>query len=91
MRGRKAIRRYWQQGASGAREDVSFRHTVWAMAGDHCFAHWQASFTRIRDGSGVRLDGVFRLQCRHGDGTVLCISLQEWWHRREAPAAPEDT
>lgn len=90
MQGRDAIRRYWQEGASDAQEDVSFRHTVWAAARDQCFAHWQASFTRVRDGSRVRLDGVFRLQFRRGDdGTVLCTSLQEWWHRREAPA-PEN-
>ncbi|WP_405241223.1 YybH family protein [Lentisalinibacter salinarum] len=87
MQGRDAIRRYWQEGAADAQAEVSFRHAVWAVAGDQCFAHWQAWFTRVRDGSRIRLDGTFRLKFRRGDdGTVLCTSLQEWWHRREAPA-----
>lgn len=88
MRGREAIRRYWQEGASDAQRDVSFGHTVWALTGEQCFAHWRASFTRVGDGSRVRLDGVFRLLFRPADdGTVLCASLQEWWHRRETAGA----
>jgi len=84
MRGHPAIRHYWKTGASDSQENVSFRYRVWAIDGTQCFAHWHATFTRITTQERVELDGVFRLQFQQSaSGVPVCISLQEWWHRRQ--------
>jgi ketosteroid isomerase-like protein len=83
MCGRDQIQQYWKEGAADAQEDVTFGFEIWAVAHDQCFSHWHASFTRIRDGQRIALDGAFRLKFERAAGELLCSSLQEWWHRRE--------
>ena len=84
MRGRHAIREYWQQGAADAQEDVEFASQVWAVSGDTAIAGWQARFTRKASGARVELDGTFRLVFSDEQGALLCTELHEWWHRRES-------
>ena len=79
MRGRHAIREYWQQGAADAQEDVEFASQVWAVAGDTAIAGWQARFTRKASGARIELDGTFRLMFSDEQGALLCTELQEWW------------
>lgn len=83
MRGREAIKRYWQEGAADAQEHVEFSSQVWAVDGDTAVAGWQAKFTRKPSGKKVKLDGTFRLKLSDVSGSLLCESLEEWWHRQE--------
>ena len=82
MRGRHSIRKYWEEGAAGAQEDVQFASQVWAVANDTAFAGWQARFTEKASGARVELDGTFRLVFSGEQGALQCTALQEWWHRR---------
>jgi ketosteroid isomerase-like protein len=82
MVGHAAIRRYWQAGAAEGQRDVRFGFTLWAVQGTEAFAHWTASFTRAATGEPVRIDGAFALAfVRDAEGTPLCATLREWWHR----------
>lgn len=83
MVGHDAIRRYWQEGAADAQENVEFSSQVWAVDGETAIAGWQAKFTRKTSGVKVELDGTFRLTFSNTSGNLLCESLEEWWHRRE--------
>ena len=80
MRGREAIRRYWQQIPDHQR-DVEFGYEVELV--EPAVVRWWSAYTRIRDGQRVRLDGVFLLEF---DGDGRCIRLREWWHADETPA-----
>jgi ketosteroid isomerase-like protein len=82
MVGHAAIRRYWQEGAAEGQHDVRFGFTLWSVQGAEAYAHWTASFTRAATGEPVRLDGAFALAfARAPEGTPLCTTLREWWHR----------
>ena len=84
MKGHNEIRQYWKDGATDAQEDVTFQFTLWSIDDAQCFAHWHATFTRIKTRERVKLDGVFRLKLRQsGSDIPVCTSLQEWWHRRQ--------
>ena len=84
MRGRDAIRQYWQDGAGDAQRDVKFAAQAWAIDGDRAIAGWQAAFVRVPSGVSVTLDGVFRLRFERVGDQWLCAELLEWWHRQEA-------
>lgn len=83
MLGKQQIRAYWQEGAAGAQEDVSFSSKVCAISNDVAFARWAASFRRVASGIWVELDGVFKLAFEKENAGLTCLELQEWWHRRE--------
>ena len=84
MRGRHAIREYWQENAADAQEDVEFASQVWAVTNDTAIAGWQARFARKASGARVELDGTFRLVFLDEQGALQCTVLEEWWHRRES-------
>lgn len=79
--GRDGVQKYWQA-VPGGQTDVSFRWRILAVQAQTVIAHWGASFTRVSNGSHVKLDGVFVLEF---DDSGLCSTLREWWHREEAP------
>lgn len=84
MIGREAIKRYWQEGAADAQENVEFSSQVWAVDAETAVAGWQAKFTRKSSGATVQLDGTFRLKFSMVSGQLRCESLEEWWHRQES-------
>ena len=84
MRGRQQIRRYWQEGAAGAQENVTFSAQVWAVVDRTAIAGWQAGFWRKDSGVRVELDGTFRLTFDAERGALRCTRLEEWWHHRES-------
>ena len=84
MRGRREIRKYWQDGAADAQENVEFSAQVWAVADETAIAGWQANFTRKASGVRVELDGTFRLGFVTERGALRCARLEEWWHHRES-------
>jgi ketosteroid isomerase-like protein len=80
LRGRAAVRQYWEDKVEKSQENVQFESEVLAVAGDHAIAHWRASFVRVKSGKQVRLDGIFLLTF---DADGRCQKLQEWWVRQE--------
>lgn len=80
MKGRDAIRRYWQE-IPDTQRDISFAWDV--VATDPVVVRWRAGWVRIRDGRAITLDGVFLLEFDEASG--LCRTLREWWHLNEAP------
>ena len=84
MKGRPAIRKYWQEGAADAQENVAFSAQVWAVVDQTAIAGWQASFTRKGSGTRVELDGTFRLTFAAERGALRCARLEEWWHHKES-------
>jgi nuclear transport factor 2 (NTF2) superfamily protein len=82
MKGRDAIRRYWQE-IPDTQRDISFAWDV--VATDPVVVRWRAGWVRIRDGRAITLDGVFLLEFDEASG--LCRTLREWWHLDEGPAA----
>ena len=83
MKGRRAIRKYWQEGAADAQENVVFSAQVWAVVDEIAIAGWQASFTRKASGVRVELDGTFRLAFAAERGALRCTRLEEWWHHKD--------
>ena len=81
--GRDGVAKYWQAVPDGQAE-VRFGYRVLAVQEATVIAHWDASFTRIKDGSRVALDGVFVLEF---DDAGLCRTLREWWHGQEQKPA----
>jgi len=81
MRGRNAIRRYWEAGAQRAQRGVRFTYEIYMMEGDIGLCHWHCVFERVPSGERVELDGIFRCVFA-ADGK--CRHFQEWWHRRKA-------
>ena len=79
MRGREAIRQYWQDGAQEAQRGVAFTYEIYAIDGDIGLCHWHCAFERVPSGERVELDGVFRCVFA-ADGK--CRHFQDWWHRR---------
>lgn len=80
MRGREAIRAYWQQIPDHQR-DIRFEHDVVSVS--PAVVRWRASYVRRRDGERVDLDGVFLLAF---DPENRCSSLLEWWHADGTPS-----
>jgi hypothetical protein len=86
MRGRAAIRAYWEVVPANQRQ-IKFDSDVLAFTPDGGgLARWRASFVRVSTGVLVELDGIFLVRFVGGQ----CVEFREWWHSREgrAPAAP---
>lgn len=81
MRGRAAIRAYWDRAVVRAQEQVQFGYEVLSLGDAVCLARWHASFVRIRTKSAVKLDGVFLLTF---DDQRRCQALREWWMKQES-------
>lgn len=84
LTGSDEIRAYWQDGAQDAQKDVRFDCQLWTFDQNVAVAGWQAQFTRIPSGVKVALDGVFKLEFETHENGILCIKLEEWWHRQES-------
>ena len=80
LRGRDAIRDYWNNAVVRTQEGINFGCQILALAGDIGIAHWWASFVRVASKSRVKLDGVFLLSFTPDQ---LCRELREWWVRQE--------
>ena len=79
MRGRAAIRAYWE-GVPANQRQIKFESDVLAFtAHGEGLARWRASFVRISSGVLVELDGIFLVRLVEG----RCTEFREWWHRRE--------
>lgn len=82
LRGRQAIRAYWDGVAHGQR-DVHTSYEVLSACGDSSIVHWTASFVRVPSGQQVRLDGIAEVTLdQHGK----CESFHEWWDREQGRA-----
>lgn len=81
MRGRAAIRDYWERAVVRTQEQVQFGFEILSLGEASALAHWQASFVRIRTKSEVKLDGVFLLTF---DDQGRCRTLCEWWMKQES-------
>ena len=81
MIGHDAIKRYWIDQPTN-HEDVRFSFEILAVSDDQCFSQWNSKFTK--NGRKLELDGMFRLIFkREPGGTLVCRTLEEWWHQRE--------
>jgi len=78
MRGRAAIREYWDR-AVGPQEQIHFGYEILAIGENLAIARWWASFVRIPTQAQVKLDGIFLLTFAPGK---LCRELKEWWMRK---------
>jgi hypothetical protein len=83
MRGRDAIHAYWSE-IPDYHKDVSFGSEVLVVQSDLAVAHWWVSLFRVKSGERARSDGIFLLEFDQGSG--LCRSLREWWHRDPEPS-----
>jgi ketosteroid isomerase-like protein len=84
MRGHAAIRDYWIEGARDGQRDVKFHAQPAALIDGVGYAHWHATFIRIKTGGAVELDGMLAARFA-ADGR--CSEFREWWHRRESSSA----
>jgi hypothetical protein len=80
LKGKDAIRAYWQDGAGSTQEQVNFDYRILDVRRNEGIAHWQAKFRRVNSGNFVELDGILVAEF---DDSGLCTDFQEWWHRRE--------
>lgn len=82
MRGRAAIRAYWENVPRGQSE-IKFSREVLAITRQgEGIARWITSFVRVPSGVRVELDGILLARF---DEAGLCVEFREWWHRRETP------
>lgn len=81
LRGRGELLRYWTHVAETQRS-VQFDFEVFGAAEGVGFAQWWATFRRVPPDIHIELNGIFTLVL---NDKGLCVSLREWWHRRELP------
>jgi ketosteroid isomerase-like protein len=79
IRGREAIRAYWQE-VTATEKDISFSYEILAATERFGIARWRASFERTPPGLKTKLDGIFLIEL---DASRKCSSLQEWWHKQQ--------
>ncbi|MBU6421130.1 MAG: nuclear transport factor 2 family protein [Gammaproteobacteria bacterium] len=79
LRGRQAIRTYWNDVARGQR-DVHTSYEVLSACGHTSIVHWTASFVRVPSGQKVRLDGIAEITLNEHGKAVL---FREWWDREQ--------
>lgn len=79
MRGRGAIRAYWDE-VTATEKDVRFEYEILVATERLGIAHWRASFERTPPGLKTKLDGVFLIEL---DAGGKCTSLREWWHKQQ--------
>ena len=75
MRGRAAIRDYWERAVVRTHQEVQFGYDILSVGEAIAIAHWHASFVRVRTRSEVKLDGLFVLTF---DDQGRCRTLREW-------------
>jgi ketosteroid isomerase-like protein len=80
MKGREAIRKYWEDGAQNAQMDITFKADIISIQENSGYAHWQATFKRIPANTFVELDGILKATFNVEN---KCIEFRDWWHRRE--------
>jgi SnoaL-like domain len=83
IRGREALRRYWTH-VSQTQKDVQFGFEILGVTDELGFARWWATFRRVPPGVHMELNGIFAVAL---DRRGRCVSLREWWHRRELASA----
>ena len=79
MRGREAIRAYWNE-VTETEKNISFSCEVLATTEMFGIARWRASFERTPPGLKTKLDGIFLIEL---DTSGKCTSLREWWHKQQ--------
>jgi SnoaL-like domain len=79
MRGRAAILEYWTHVAQ-TEENIQFGYEILALAPEHGFARWWASFVIVPQQLKTKLDGVFVIAL---DDCGRCLQLREWWHKQQ--------
>ncbi len=79
MRGRAAIRDYWNRAVVRYQREPRFSFEILSLEGRRALAHWRGTFNRASNGARVDLDGVFLLEF---DGARRCSALREWWVRK---------
>lgn len=83
IRGREALQRYWTH-VSQTQKDVQFGFEILGVTDELGFARWWATFRRIPPDVHIELNGIFAVAL---DQKGKCVSLREWWHRRELASA----
>jgi len=79
MRGRKAIRAYWDE-VTATEKDIRFSCEILVTTEAFGIARWRASFERTPPGLQTKLDGIFLIEL---DASGKCTSLREWWHKQQ--------
>ena len=79
MRGREAIRVYWNE-VTATEKDISFSYEILVATEKFGIARWRASFARTPPGLKTKLDGIFLIEL---DMSGKCTSLREWWHKQQ--------
>lgn len=79
LRGRRAIRAYWDGVARGQR-NVHTSYEVLSACGHTSIVHWTASVVRVPSGQKVRLDGIAEVTL---DKRGTCTLFREWWDREQ--------
>jgi hypothetical protein len=79
MRGREAIRAYWNE-VTATEKDISFSYEILVATEKFGIARWRASFERTPPGLKTKLDGIFLIEL---DISGKCTSLREWWHKQQ--------
>ena len=79
MRGRKAIRAYWDE-VTATEKDIRFSCEILVTTEAFGVARWRASFERTPPGLQTKLDGIFLIEL---DASGKCTSLREWWHKQQ--------
>lgn len=83
QRGPAEVAAAWA-GAVSRQQDIGFTYEILAVTGATGIAKWRADFTRLPDGSKVRIEGV--LTAEFADATH-CRVFREWWHVAETPSS----
>jgi uncharacterized protein (TIGR02246 family) len=77
IRGRAAIREYWE-GVARTEQRIKFEYELLAVTAEYGIAQWKASFIRVPPGLETKLNGIFLVSM---DSNGRCRSLHEWWHK----------
>ena len=76
---KKALLALWQE-VPASQKDVAFDFEILSEEDNLTIAHFRASFTRLKSGKKVLLDGIFLLKLNKYS---LCTEFKWWWNTKK--------
>jgi hypothetical protein len=76
---KEEILKLWED-VPKSQKDITFSFDIISLDINTAIAHWNASFTRIKNNERAILDGIFLIKLNNKD---LCTLFKQWWNTKE--------
>lgn len=76
---KEGLIKLWQE-VPDSQKDIKFGFDIITVTNNMAIAHWQATFTRIKQNKKAVLDGIFLVKL---NGQGLATLFRQWWVAKE--------